>query len=102
VVVLFAVNGAPVVAADWLGRFGIAPDVVAAFSLYYVTLEEIHWGIHLGEWLPRTLHFAHAHHLAHHHHPDRRFNVFLPAFDWLVETARRKDETERLLSQNGD
>ena len=92
VVALFAVNGAPVVAADWLGRFGIAPDVLAAFSLYYVTLEEIHWRIHLGEWLPRTLRFARAHHLAHHDHPDRRFNVFLPAFDWLVETAGRNSD----------
>ena len=91
VVLVFALNAAPVVAADWLWRLGIAPGVLAAFSLYYVALEEIHWRIHLGEWLPPGLHFARNYHLAHHDHPNSRFNVFLPAFDWLAETVGRKE-----------
>jgi hypothetical protein len=66
VVLVFALNAAPVVAADWLWRFRIAPGVLAAFSLYYVALEEIHWRIHLGKWLPPGLRLARTYHLAHH------------------------------------
>ena len=86
VMLVFALNAAPVVAADWLWRLGIAPGVLAAFSLYYVALEEVHWRVHLGGWLPPGLHCARSYRLAHHDHPDSRFNVFLPAFDWLAET----------------
>lgn len=87
VMLLFAANGALIVAADLLLGLGIAPGVLIAFSVYYVVLEEIHWRVHLGGWLPPGLRSAKAYHLAHHDRPDARFNVFLPIFDWLLGTS---------------
>jgi fatty acid hydroxylase family protein len=84
VVALFAINGLPVVIADFLFRFGIAPGIFVGFSVYFITVEEIHWRIHLGEWLPPGLRAARAHHLAHHARPDARFNIFLPVWDILL------------------
>src|SRR5205814_587800 len=62
--------------------------IILAFALYYVAFEEIHWRMHLGEWLPHFLEPARAFHLSHHDRPDGRFNVFLPLFDWLLGTSR--------------
>jgi hypothetical protein len=87
VVALFAINGFPVVIADLLSRLGIAPGMLLAFSAYLITVEEIHWRIHLGEWLPPVLGAARAHHLAHHARPDARFNIFLPVWDLVFGTA---------------
>ena len=42
VVALFAINGLPVVIADLLFRFGIAPGIFVGFSVYFITVEEIH------------------------------------------------------------
>ena len=84
VVALFAANGLPVVIADFLLRFGIAPGMLVGFSVYFITVEEIHWRIHVGEWLPPVLGAARAHHLAHHARPDARFNIFLPLWDILL------------------
>ncbi|MBI2957000.1 MAG: sterol desaturase family protein [Acidobacteria bacterium] len=88
VVLLFAVNGAPVVAAEALLGLGVGSGVLAGFSVYFLAVEEMHWRIHLGEWLPPGLRGARAHHLAHHDRPDERYNVFLPLFDWLLGTVR--------------
>ena len=87
VVALFAINGLPVVIAEFLFRFGIAPGIFVGFAVYFVTVEEIHWRIHLGEWLPPGLRAARAHHLAHHMRPNARFNIFLPLWDLVFGTA---------------
>ena len=84
VVALFLINGLPVVIADFLFRFGIAPGIFVGFSVYFITVEEIHWRIHLGEWLPPVLASSRAYHLAHHARPDARFNIFLPVWDTLL------------------
>ena len=87
VVALFAINGLPVVIADLLFRFGIAPGIFVGFSVYFITVEEIHWRIHLGEQLPPGFRAARAHHLAHHASPDARFNIFLPLWDLAFGTT---------------
>ena|SRR2546426_3067129 len=84
VVALFAINGLPVVIADLLFRLGIAPGILLAFAVYFIMVEEIHWRIHLGEWLPPVLGASRAYHLAHHAHPNARFNIFLPLWDTLL------------------
>ena len=84
VAALFAINGLPVVIADLLFRFGIAPGIFVGFSVYFITVEEIHWRIHIGEWLPPVLGASRAYHLAHHARPDARFNIFLPVWDTLL------------------
>ena len=87
VAALFAINGLPVVIADLLFRFGIAPGIFVGFSVYFITVEEIHWRIHIGEWLPPVLGASRAYHLAHHARPDARFNIFLPMWDTLLGPA---------------
>ena len=87
VVALFAINGLPVVSAEFGFRFGIAPGIFVGFAVYFVTVEEIHWRIHLGEWLPPGLRAARAHHLAHHMRPNARFNIFLPVWDLVFGSA---------------
>ena len=84
VVVLFALNGIPVVAVDLLFGLRIAPGIFLAFGVYFITVEEVHWRIHLGERLPPVLAASRAYHLAHHARPDARFNIFLPLWDTLL------------------
>ncbi|SRR6266496_323491 len=88
VMVLFAVNGLPIFAADLLLKLGLVPGMLVAFSLYFVTTEEFHWRIHLGEWLPPGFQRARAYHLSHHDRPDRRFNIFLPLWDILLGSSK--------------
>ena len=87
VVVLFAVNGGAAVLADLLFGLRIAPGLLAAFSVYFVILEEIHFRIHMNASLPSALRSARVYHLLHHDRPKSRFNVFLPLFDWLCGTT---------------
>jgi len=87
VVALFAINGVPVVIADLLFRLGMAPGIFLAFAFYFITVEEVHWRIHLGEWLPSFLGASRAYHLQHHTRPDARFNIFLPLWDTLLGTV---------------
>jgi Fatty acid hydroxylase superfamily len=87
VAALFAINGLPMLALNFALRLGMAPGILLAFTAYYIAVEEIHWRIHLGEWLPRGLRAASAHHLAHHTHPNARFNIFLPLWDTLLGPA---------------
>jgi hypothetical protein len=89
VVLLFAANSAPVMAVEWLWQPGIATGVLAAFTIYFVVYEEIHWRIHMGG-LPRGLEFSRRHHLAHHAGVPDRFNVWLPFCDRLAAALRRK------------
>lgn len=88
VIVLFVVNGLPVTAADLLFKLGLAPGILVAFSLYFITTEEFHWRIHLGEWLPPGFGSTRAYHLSHHDRPDARFNIFLPLWDILLGSAK--------------
>ena len=86
VVLLFAGNGLPVLAVEWLLRPGFASAAITAFVLYFIAVEEIHWRIHMGG-LPAWLEFARRHHLRHHARGDSGFNVYLPLFDRLFGTA---------------
>jgi Fatty acid hydroxylase superfamily len=88
VALLFVVNSAPVVAADVLGGWGVAPGVLAGFVVYLITVEEVHWRIHVGGWLPPGLGAVRAYHLAHHDRPDSHYNIFLPLFDSFFGSAR--------------
>ena len=76
VVALFAINGLPVVIADLLFGLGIAPGIFVGFSSYFITVEEVHWRIHLGEWLPPGFRAARAYHVAHHMQPMRGSTFF--------------------------
>lgn len=87
IVLLFLVNGLPVMAFDRILGLGFAPGMLFAFSIYFVAVEEIHWRIHLGERLPGFLEPARQFHLNHHDRPDARYNVFFPLFDWLLGTS---------------
>ncbi len=87
VVTLFVINSVPVLIAESLFRLRIAPGILLAFTVYFITVEEVHWRIHLGEWLPQGLLRARAYHLAHHARPDARFNIFLPLWDTLLGPA---------------
>ncbi len=89
VVAMFAINGVPVVILDALLGLRIAPGMLIAFSAYFLTTEEFHWRIHLGEWLPPGFQGTRAYHLAHHTRPDARFNIFLPLWDLMFRTAGR-------------
>ncbi len=90
VALLFILNGVPVITLDLLFGLGVAPGMLVAFSLYVVVVEEIHWRIHLGEWLPPGLRFAKGHHFAHHERSDERFNIFLPLFDWFFGSLKSR------------
>jgi hypothetical protein len=88
VALLFILNGVPVITLDLLFGLGVASGMLVAFSLYVVVVEEIHWRIHLGEWLPPGLRFARSHHFAHHERSNERFNIFLPLFDWFFGSLK--------------
>jgi hypothetical protein len=95
VAVVFGANGAIAVAAECWSSIGIAPGVLAGFSLYMIAVEEIHWRIHLGGWLPTGLNWTRQYHLAHHDIPSGRFNVFFPVFDLLFGNIKpRLRETQ--------
>jgi sterol desaturase/sphingolipid hydroxylase (fatty acid hydroxylase superfamily) len=87
VVLMFVVNGGPVIIADRLLHWGFAPGVLVSFSLYFILTEEIHWRFHMGGWLPRWLDRARARHMAHHDRPDRDFAIFWFLFDRVFGTA---------------
>ena len=85
---LFGTNGLPVALADLLAAFLLAPGILLGFTAYFIAVEEIHWRIHLGGWLPPVLRAARPYHLDHHDIPTGRYNVFCPLFDVLVGTFR--------------
>lgn len=87
VVVMFAGNSAPVIAADWLLHLGFAPGMLVSFSLYFFLTEEIHWRFHIGGWLPGWLDRARTRHMAHHDRPDRDYAIFWSLFDRLFGSA---------------
>jgi hypothetical protein len=88
VAAVFLVNGCvAVIVGRWL-HLAIAPGILTGFSLYMIAVEEIHWRIHRGEWLPLGLNWTREYHLAHHDIPSGRYNVFFPAFDFLFSSVR--------------
>jgi Fatty acid hydroxylase len=87
VVVLFVINGGIVVPLDLLLRLGIAGGMLLGFVAYEILVEEFHWRIHLGGWLPPQLRWCRDYHLAHHDRPDGRFNIFLPLFDFIFSAT---------------
>jgi hypothetical protein len=88
VMLLFVTNGSPVVLANLLWGFPLAPGILLGFTAYFIAVEEIHWRIHLGGWLPPGLRAARQYHLDHHDIPEGRYNVFCPLFDLLLGTAK--------------
>ena len=96
VVAMFAINGLPVVILDILLGLRIAPGMLVAFSVYFLTTEEFHWRIHVGEWLPPGFQGTRAYHLAHHTRPDARFNIFLPLWDVMFRTAESPAVAQRV------
>lgn len=81
VAILFAINEPLVLAFALPFHLGIAPGMFLGFVVYQIAVEEFHWRIHLGGWLPPGFGWARDYHLAHHDRPDGRFNIFLPLFD---------------------
>ncbi|HKU19581.1 MAG TPA: sterol desaturase family protein [Terriglobales bacterium] len=92
VMLLFSTNGSPVILADLLWGFALAPGILLGFTAYFIAVEEIHWRIHLGGWLPPLLRAARPYHLDHHDIPEGRYNVFCPFFDLLLGTAKSSSE----------
>ena len=90
VVLLFASNALPVFALEHLLHLGLAPGMLAGFTLYFVLYEEIHWRMHLGGWLPKWLRAARQHHMLHHGGFEGRYNVFLPLCDWIFQRRQWK------------
>jgi len=84
VVALFLANAAPFLILDWIFKSGVTAGMFAAFALYYIAFEEMHWRTHMGGRLPKRLRFAARHHLLHHAHETGEYNVFLPICDRIV------------------
>ena len=93
--VLFATNGVLALGICWLLRVSALPGIMTGFSLYFVAVEEIHWRIHMGEWLPWLMEPVREYHMAHHDIPGGRFNVFFPVFDYIFGNVDPEfDKTE--------
>jgi hypothetical protein len=90
IALLFASNGIPLIALDFLFGLGITPGIFVGWAAYLMTAEEIHWRIHLDGWLPPGLRFARRYHMAHHDVPNSRYNVFLPVFDLIFGSSRTR------------
>ncbi|PYT84794.1 MAG: hypothetical protein DMG40_00735 [Acidobacteria bacterium] len=89
VLAAFVLNGLLVTFfGEVLFKLRISPGIFIAFTVYVILMEEVHWRIHVGGWLPAWLNFGRDHHLHHHDRPDARYNVFFPLFDWLLGTAK--------------
>src|SRR5215469_5958230 len=84
VVGLFLANAAPFLILDGIFKTGLCTGMFAAFALYYIAFEEIHWRTHMGGRLPKRLRFAARHHLLHHALETGEYNVFLPLCDRIV------------------
>ena len=87
VLVMFLVNGLPLALIDYFLGLRIMSGMFVGFGIYFITTEEVHWRIHLGERLPGFLLAARSYHLAHHDRPDGRFNIFLPLWDVVFRKA---------------
>jgi hypothetical protein len=84
VALLFVVNGAPLVAVDLIFHTRWFPPAMLIFVGYVIVMEDIHYRIHTGLWVPFNLGVKHHH--GHHTMPPKNFNVFIPLFDYLLGT----------------
>lgn len=81
IAILFLSHGIVLFPVDALLRLGVTPGVMAGWTAYLIAAEEIHWRIHLGEWLPAAMERSRVYHFTHHDYPNARYNVFFPLFD---------------------
>ena len=88
ILILFATNGLLAAGIGQLLHVRTTPGIMVGFSLYLLLVEEIHWRIHMGEWLPVVMEPVREYHMAHHDIPDGRFNVFFPIFDYIFGNIR--------------
>jgi hypothetical protein len=88
VIALFWSDGLPLLLFDHTFRLGISPGIMFGWTIYLIAVEEIHWRVHLGGWLPPGLRAARTYHLAPHDVASERFNVFFPLFDLLFGNMR--------------
>ncbi len=84
VALMFVVNSPAVLILGLLLGWQITPGMLVGFSVYFLITEEIHWRMHMHEWLPRWLDAPRRFHLAHHDVPDSRFSIFLPIWDFIL------------------
>jgi sterol desaturase/sphingolipid hydroxylase (fatty acid hydroxylase superfamily) len=88
---MFVVNWLPVLGVDLWLKIGFSGPVLFAFVAYVLLMEEVHWRMHTGEWVPESWR---QYHLAHHGMGEKptggrtKYNIFLPIFDWLFGTIR--------------
>ncbi len=87
IVVLFLVNGIPATLIESFAHTGAAAGLFLGFVAYVIVVEDVHWRIHVGAWMPRFLEPARRFHLVHHDYADQNFSVFLPIFDKLLRTT---------------
>lgn len=87
VVLMFAFNGGPLIAADLWLAWRVVPGMLLSFALYFMLTEEIHWRFHVGGWLPHWLERARRRHLRHHARAAGDFAIFLPLWDRLLGGA---------------
>jgi fatty acid hydroxylase family protein len=90
VILVFLLNSPSAFAIERFLGHGIGTGMFLGFTIYYILYEEIHWRIHLGGWLPAWMGFARRHHMLHHGGFEGRYNVFLPAFDWIFHRHHSK------------
>ena len=69
VALLFIVNGAPLVAVDLIFHTRWFPLAMLIFVGYVIVMEDIHYRIHTGLWVPFNLGVKHHH--GHHTMPPR-------------------------------
>ena len=88
----FAAIGALIVHfySRWSAMLGMTVGAFVGLAIYYAIYEIIHWRMHLPDhrrieewWFFRRLN---AHHLLHHAHMSKNFNVVFPFADWLFGT----------------
>ena len=90
VVLLFVINAVPAfLIATLVGFREVLSGIFVGWAAYLIITEEIHWRIHMKEWLPVGLRSARAYHMSHHALPNGRYNVFFPLFDLLFGSAKR-------------
>ena len=78
---IFFVNIVFFAVPDQLLHLRMLTGAAVAFWVYIVVGIEVHLRIHEGRWVPEAWRI---HHLLHHSRPQTNFNIFLPAFDWLL------------------
>ena len=95
VALLFVSNGILLLAIEALLRTRISAGVLMGWAVYMIATEEVHWRIHLGEWLPPILRRSRDYHFSHHDYPNARYNVFLPLFDLLFGNYKLRSVARR-------